>query len=137
MFSGNRLERHEVTVTKDHNHATELVYSMPSGGVCWEAEKAEILGYKTNKNFWIDQVEDKWEKYMFQQAQNWDDKEIPEEVKEKLSGSPLEERVISNRCWFSLLSLGESSGENFDSTRTGISYKARLDHYSETPYLER
>jgi len=36
-----------------------------------------------------------------------DDKEIPE-VK-KLPGSPLEQGAISNRCWFSLLSLGESS----------------------------
>jgi hypothetical protein len=47
-------------------------------------------------------VEDKWEKYMFQQAQNWEDKEIPEEAKMKLAGSLFGERDISKRCWFNL-----------------------------------
>lgn len=105
------MERHEVAVTEDCNNAAELVYSMPSGegDFCWEAGKAEILGHKANKYFWIDQVENKWEKYMFQQAQNWEDKEIPEKVKAKLAESLLEERDISKRCWFSVLSLGESS----------------------------
>jgi hypothetical protein len=61
------VERHEVAVTENCNNAAELVYSMSSGGgVCSEAGKAEILGHKTNKNFWIDQVESKWEKHMFQ-----------------------------------------------------------------------
>jgi hypothetical protein len=107
------VERHDFAVTENCNNAAELVYSMPSGKETFAGKlrklKSLATAHKTNKNFWINQVENKWEKYMFQQAQNWEDKEIPEKVKAKLAESLLEERDISKRRWFSVLSLGESS----------------------------
>ena len=69
-----------------------------------------MLGYKTNKVDWLDQVEDEWDKLLFQEAVNWTTKEVPEELKTRLSDK-LETDVMTNKKpWFSLLVEGVSLG---------------------------
>lgn len=57
--------------------------------VLGEIGKAEGDCFKTIKNFWINQVDDKWDKFMFQ-------------AKKKLSGS-MDGSGGVGRPWFSLM----------------------------------
>jgi hypothetical protein len=62
-----------------------------------------MLIYKTNKVDWLDQVEDAWDKFLFQEAINWKTKEIPAELKTKFSDK-LEGEVRPNKkLWFNLM----------------------------------
>ena len=48
-------------------------------------EELKMFGNKTSKTDWLDQVEDRWDKLMFQEALNWKTREIPKELKNRLS----------------------------------------------------
>jgi hypothetical protein len=73
-------------------------------------EKTRILGEiskakgdcnKTDSNMWLNQVEDKWDKILFEQALNWEGPKLPEEAKKKLSGA-LESSGVGGVSWISL-----------------------------------
>jgi hypothetical protein len=57
----------------------------------------------------MNQVNDKWDYFMFKQAHNWEDLTIPEEVKMKLAGNHKTEDEAGGRSWVSLMSMGVES----------------------------
>ncbi|CAD6333456.1 unnamed protein product [Miscanthus lutarioriparius] len=68
-------------------------------GVLAAAEETERHWYKSDKNMWMSKVRDKWDTLMFQQAHNWENQDLPEEVMMKLSGIPMDGAERSERSW--------------------------------------
>lgn len=79
-------------------------------GILWETGEAEEHCLKAAKFNWVNQVKDGWDSFMFQQAHNWDDFPLPEEVKKKLSTKA--ETAGSGRAWVSL----DLGNENWDAS---------------------
>lgn len=67
-----------------------------------EIGQAEGDSYKTNKHMWLNQVEDKWDKILFEQALTWEGSAIPEEAKNKFFEAK-EGAGLGGKMWISLL----------------------------------
>lgn len=102
----------KATAFENCSYASNLGYSVSpreETGVLDEIGKTERDRYKTDKNFWMNQVNDKWDTFMFQQAYNWKVHDLPEEVKKKLSSGFKDGADGCVSSWFSLSNLGDVS----------------------------
>jgi hypothetical protein len=70
-----------------------------------EFGKAQKHCTQADKDYWLNQVKNKWDYYMFKQAHNWSDTTIPDDVRKKLVENHKIEDEEDGRPWFSLLSL--------------------------------
>jgi hypothetical protein len=71
----------KATAFENCSYASNLGYSVSpreETGVLDEIGKTERDCYKIDKNFWMNQVNDKWDTFMFQQAYNWKVHDLPE-----------------------------------------------------------
>jgi len=79
---------HEVYSHESSNYVTRMGFTLSTNeeaGIFCEVGGAKMFGNKTSKTDWLDQVEDRWDKLMFQEALNWKTREIPKELKNRLS----------------------------------------------------
>jgi hypothetical protein len=70
-----------------------------------EIGEAEDHCHKSNKNLWLNKVRDKGDALMFQQAHNWKDQTVPEEVKRKLSENSKAIDGKKERSWVMLVDV--------------------------------
>ena len=69
LLSGTSLKIYEVSSSKDNNHAPRLEYTLPirkDPGVQYKAVEDETISHQTPKATWLNQVDDKWEKFLYQ-----------------------------------------------------------------------
>lgn len=84
MFSGYSLKRHEIVDFETGNDTSKLDNSLSTreeAGIFGNTGGFEMYSHEIGKDDWLEQVNGKRERYMFQEAQKWKNSEVSEEVK--------------------------------------------------------
>lgn len=80
MFSGIPMDGFEFTALHDCEQATRVDSTLPTreeDDFCFHFEDLKEHGIKARKNWWLDKINNQWEKYMYQEAFNWKNREVP------------------------------------------------------------
>jgi hypothetical protein len=116
VLSGYTLDRCEDTVTEGNNYAAQLELSMPKGEdtrVSGSPEQVEMLRYKTSQSTWLSQVNNRWERVLYQSAFDWKNNVLPVEAKALLANGDDLERMTREGSWINFAALDINYGTSF------------------------
>jgi len=113
VFSGNTLGRCASAGTEDNSYAAQLEFSMSEGEsprISGSPGQAEKLRYKTSPTTWLSQVNDQWERVLYQAGADWKNNALPDEAKALLANGDDPEKMVRERNWINFSSLAEAWG---------------------------
>jgi len=111
MFSGHKVKEWTSTVTAGNSDDPELVSSLPqgkTGGLHFSAGQTEMHLIKTPPDYLLNQVSNKWERFLYQTATNWRCSLVPEEVGYLLVDAASLEQAASEKKWLNLSMFGDA-----------------------------
>jgi len=110
VFSGNTLGRCASAGTEGNSYAAQLEFSMSEGGprISGSPGQAEKLRYKTSPTTWWSQVNDQWERVLYQAGADWKNNALPDEAKALLANGDDLEKMVREGNWINFSSLAEA-----------------------------
>ncbi|KAG0542217.1 hypothetical protein BDA96_02G084500 [Sorghum bicolor] len=84
---------------------------MPKGEdtrVSGSPEQVEMLRYKTSPSTWFSQVNNRWERVLYQSAFDWKNNVLPVEAKALLANGDDLERMTREGSWINFEELAEA-----------------------------
>ena len=113
VFSGNTLGRCASADSEDNNNAAKLEFSVSEGEsprISGSPGQTEKLRHKTSPTTWLSQVNDEWDRILYQSGNDWKINTVSDEVKALLANRVDLERMARERNWISFASLAEAWG---------------------------
>ena len=109
VFSGNTLGRCASADSEGNSNAAQLEFSVSEGEsprISGSPRQTEKLCHKTSPTTWLSQVNDEWDRILYQSENDWKINTVSDEAKALLT------RMARERNWISVTSLAEAWGCN-------------------------
>ena len=109
VFSGDSLGRCARADNEDSSNAVKLEFSVSEGEsprISGSPGQTEKLRHKTSPTTWLSQVNDEWDRILYQSENDWKINTVSDEAKALLT------RMARERNWISFASLAEAWGCN-------------------------
>ena len=113
VFSGDSLGRCARADNEDSSNAVKLEFSVSEGEsprISGSPGQTEKLRHKTSSTTWLSQVNDEWDRILYQSGNDWKINTVSDEVKALLTNGVDQERMARERNWISFASLAEAWG---------------------------
>jgi hypothetical protein len=113
VFLGNTLGRCASADTEGNSNAAQLELSVSKGEsprISGSPGQTKKLRYKTSPTTWLSQVNDKWDRVLYQAGTDRKINTVPDKAKALLTNGVDLERMARERNWISFASLAEAWG---------------------------
>jgi hypothetical protein len=107
------MEGRACAVTKGNSHASKvdcLLSKRDDAGVFDAFAQIEVSINKASQVTWLNQVSNKWERFLYQIGSDWKKTVVPEEAKALLLEGDNLEKAVMERKWNNLSDHGEAWG---------------------------
>lgn len=110
MLSGSAMERWKDIVTEGNSYASKLECSLSKGscsGVPKRSGQADGYGHKTTQAAWVNQVNNTWERLLYQTGVDWKISLLPDEARALLVNAEDVGKKLLEGKWISFEGFAE------------------------------